>query len=33
MADQDIGDMFLKIMLSEEVRLFFGVDITNERTE
>ena len=33
MVDQDIGEMSLNFMLSEEVRFFFGVDITNVSTE
>ena len=33
MADQYIGGVFLKFMLSEEVRLLCMVDITNVRTE
>ena len=33
MSDRDIGEMFLNFMLSEEVRSFYGVDITNVRTE
>ena len=33
MEDQDIGDMLLYFMLSEEVILFYWVDITNMRTE
>ena len=33
MADRDIGEIFLNFMLSEMVRLFCGVDITNVRTE
>ena len=32
MADQEIGEMFLNFMLSEEVRSFCWVDITNMRT-
>ena len=32
MSDQYIGEMFLNFMLSEEVRSFYGVDITNVRT-
>ena len=33
MSDQDIGEMFLEFMLSDEVRSFCGVDITNVRKE
>ena len=33
MAYSDIGGIFLNFMLSEEVRLFCGVDVTNVRTE
>ena len=33
MADQYIGEMVLNFMLSEEFRSFYGVDITNVRTE
>ena len=33
MADRDIGEIFINYMLSEEVRSFCGVDITNVRTE
>ena len=32
-AGRDIGEMLLKLMLSEEVRFFYGVDITNVSTE
>ena len=31
MADRDIGEMFLKFMLSEEVRPFCTVDVSNVR--
>ena len=33
MVYQYIGEMFLNFMLSEQVILFCGVDITNVRTE
>ena len=33
MADQDIGEMFLNFMLSDEIISFCVVDITNMRTE
>ena len=33
MADRDIGEMFIKFMLSEEVRSFYEVDVTNVITE
>ena len=32
MAYRDIEDMFLNLMLSEEVRPFCGVDVMNVRT-
>ena len=32
-SDRDIREMFLKLMLSEEVRSFCGVDVTNVSTE
>ena len=31
MGDQDIGDMLLDLMLSEEVIPFYGVDVMNVR--
>ena len=33
MADMDIGEMLLKFMLGEEVGPFYGVDVSNVRTE
>ena len=33
MADCDIGEMFINFMLSEEVRLFCGTDVTNASRE
>ena len=33
MADQYIGEMFLKFTLSEEIRLFYGVNTVNVRIE
>ena len=33
MAYRDIGEMFIKFMLSEEVRSFYEVDVTNVITE
>ena len=33
MADQDIGDILLNFIMSEEVKPFCGVDITNVKTE
>ena len=32
MADQYIGEMLLNLILIEEVRPFFGVNVTNVRT-
>ena len=32
-AGRDMGEILLKLMLSEEVRFFYGVDITNVSTE
>ena len=31
--ERDTGEMFLNLILSEEVRYFYGVDVTNVRTE
>ena len=33
MADRDISKIFLNLMLSKEVKLYCGVDISNVRTE
>ena len=33
MADRDIGDMLLNFILSEELISFYGMEITNTRTE
>ena len=33
MADRDIGEMFLKFMLSEKVMPFCGMYVSNVRTE
>ena len=33
MADRYIGEMFLKFTLSEEIRLFYGVNTVNVRIE
>ena len=32
-SDRDIGEIFMNFMLSDEVRSFCGVDVTNLRTE
>ena len=33
MVDQDIGEMFLNLMLSEEVISYCGVDVNTDKTE
>ena len=33
MADREIGEIYLNLMLSEEMRNFCGVDVYNASTE